>query len=74
MADDLSSPDKPVRFEFVEVSLARVIDPDERRYLRRIEMSFNLSDDKVDRLIRAARQMLRESPNLTGALAAIEDP
>ena len=70
----MSSSDSPVRFEFVEVSLARVIDPDERRYLRRIETSFNLSDEKVDRLIRAARQVLRESPNLSGALTAIEDP
>jgi len=72
MAAELSTPEKPVRFEMVEVSFARVADPGERDYLRRIETSFNLSDEKVDRLIAAARQVLRDSPELARAIDWLE--
>jgi NTE family protein len=71
-ARQLSRPDAPVRFEFVEVGFEQVADPDEREALRRIETSFTLSDEKVDRLIAAGRQVLRESPEFQRALRALE--
>jgi len=71
MAEEVSTPEKPVRFVMIDVSFARVQDPDERRMLRRIETSFNLSDEKVDRLMGAARRVLRESPQLGEALEII---
>jgi NTE family protein len=73
LAEDLSTPAKPVRFRYVEVSFAEVPDPEERKYLRGIETSFHLSDKKVDRLIEAARQLVRESPELAEALALVNE-
>jgi hypothetical protein len=63
-----------VRFEFVEVGFEQVPDPDERESLRRIETSFTLSDKKVDRLIAAARQILRESDAYQRALRVLNEP
>jgi NTE family protein len=73
-ARQLSRPDAPVRFEFVEVGFSQVADSEEREALRRIETSFTLSDEKVDRLIAAARQILRESPEFQRALRVLGDP
>jgi NTE family protein len=70
----LSRPGAPVRFEFIEVGFEQVADPDERDYLRRIETSFRLSDEKVDRLIAAARQVLRESEAFQRALRVLDAP
>jgi NTE family protein len=72
LAQQLSTPEKPVRFEMVEVSFDRVTDPDEQRRLSRIETSLTLSDQKIDRLIAAARQVLRESPELARAIEWLE--
>jgi len=69
LARDLSTPEKPVRFQIVELSFEKIPDEEERRFLRRIETSFGLSDKKVDRLIGAARQLLRDSKEFQEALA-----
>ena len=50
------------------MSFQAVEDPVERAYLDGIETSFNLSDEKVDRLIAAGRQVLRDSPGYGRAL------
>ena len=73
LAEDLSTPEKPVHFRHVEVSFAKLSDPDEQRYLRRIETSFNLSDKKVDRLIAAARRLVAESSELAEALSLVDE-
>lgn len=58
----ISTPEHPVTFNFVEVSFGAVADETERDALNRIGTSFSLSDEEVDRLISAARKVLRESP------------
>jgi uncharacterized tellurite resistance protein B-like protein len=63
-----------VRFEFVEVGFSQVADSEEREALRRIETSFTLSDEKVDRLIAAARRVLRDSPEFQRALRVLGEP
>jgi NTE family protein len=70
----LSRPGAPVRFEFVEVGFAQVADPDAREALRSIETSFSLSDEKVDRLISAGREVLRDSPAFRRALKVLDAP
>jgi NTE family protein len=50
-----------VTFHFVEVSFDRVRDEEERRFLNGIGTNFDLSDEEVDRLIAAGREVLRES-------------
>jgi NTE family protein len=67
-ARDLSRPGAPVHFELVDVSFGKLADPEEREYLQGIETSFHLSDEKVDRLIAAARRVVRNSPELARAI------
>ncbi len=58
----LSTPERPVTSDFAQVSIDVVRDKAERDYLNTIGTSFDLSDEEVDRLIAAARKVLRESP------------
>ena len=60
-AKDASTPERPVTFHFVEVSFDRVQDDSERDFLNSIGTNFALDDEQVDRLIAAAREVLRES-------------
>jgi hypothetical protein len=56
------------------VGFEQVADADDRDYLRRIETSFQLSDEKVDRLIAVSRQVLRESQAFQRALQVLSQP
>ncbi len=58
----LSTPERPVTFDFAHVSIDVVRDKAERDYLNTIGTSFDLGDEEVDRLIAAARKVLRDSP------------
>jgi NTE family protein len=60
----ISTPDRPVTMDFVEVSFQAVQDATKRRYLNNIGTNFDLNDEQVDRLISAAREVLRVSPEL----------
>jgi len=65
---EVSTPEKPVTFYFVDVSFNHVDDDDERDFLNRIGTNLDLSDEQVDRLIAAARKVLRESPDFQSFL------
>ena len=54
--------------DLVELSFEQVKDADERNYLDRIPTSFTLSGGEVDRLRRAARLLVEESPELRNFL------
>ena len=56
-----SSPQRPVTFDFVEVSFNAVKDDDQRSALNRIGTNFDLEDEEVDLLISAADKVLRGS-------------
>jgi NTE family protein len=56
-----STPQRAVTFHLVDVSFAAVDDDSERDFLNGIGTNFDLSDEQVDRLIAAARKVLRES-------------
>jgi hypothetical protein len=58
---DKSTPEHPVSFHFVEVNFEQVRDDGERDFLNSIGTNFDLNDEQVDRLIDAARKVLRES-------------
>ncbi len=64
----ISTPQRPVTFDFAQVSIDVVRDDAERRYLNDIGTSFDLGDEEIDRLIVAARKVLRESPELRAFL------
>jgi len=59
----ISTPQQPVTFDFVEVSFNAVRDAEQRRALNDIGTNFDLSDDEVDLLITTSGQVLRESPD-----------
>ena len=69
LASELSSPARPVRFRYIELSFGQLADAKEQRFLSRIETSFTLSNRKIDRLIEAGRRLVRESPELAEALS-----
>jgi NTE family protein len=73
-ARQLSRPGRPVAFQLIELGFEQVEDAQERAFLQQIETSFNLSDEKVDRLIAAGRQLVRGSAELRQALAIFEEP
>jgi NTE family protein len=50
---------KGVDFHFIEVNFSEHPDPAERDYLKRLPTSFVLTDEAVDHLIAAGRQVLR---------------
>jgi NTE family protein len=61
-SEQVSTPEHPISFDFVEVSFEWVKDDTERHFLNNIGTSFDLKDDEVDHLISAARKVLYESP------------
>ena len=52
-----SRPGRPVSFDFVEVSFEHVRDEAQRKKLNQVGTNFHISDEQVDLLIAAARQM-----------------
>ena len=69
-AEQVSTPENPVRYHFVEVSFEKAADGAELDYPNNIGTNFNLSDKEVDRLISAAGQILRQSPEFKAFLDA----
>ena len=59
--EQVSTPEHPVSFDFIEVSFESVKDDAERDSLNNIGTNFDLNDEQVDHLISAAGQVLRES-------------
>ena len=58
-----STPQRPVTFDFVEVSFNQVHDENQRQALNNIGTNFDLDDEEVDLLIKAADEVLRASPD-----------
>jgi NTE family protein len=55
--ESVFAPDADVYF--INASLSELEDPDERDYLMKIPTTLHLTDDQVDRLLRAATQLIR---------------
>jgi len=58
-----------VAFHFAEVNFSAIEDEAERDYLKRLPTSFRLSDEAVDRLIAAGRNVLRNNPQFQQLVA-----
>ncbi len=63
-----STPQRPVTFDFVEVSFNVVHNADQRQALNDIGTNFDLEDDQMDLLISAAGEVLRRSPDFQAFL------
>ena len=64
----ISTPQRPVTFDFVEVSFNQVHDKDQRQVLNNIGTNFDLKGDEVDLLIKSAGEVLRGDPEFQAFL------
>jgi len=62
-ARELSTPGRPVTPYFVQLSFRDISQLEKRQFFNRIPTSFSLTDEQVDRLISAGRDLLRSNPD-----------
>jgi len=67
----VSTADHPVESHFVRLSLA-ALDPSQKPFFNEVPTSFALSDEQVDRLIEAGRELLRNDPTFQHLLRQLE--
>lgn len=61
-AKALSTPERPVNPHFIQLGFRDVPEPKLRLFFNRVPTSFDLSDEQVDKLIKAGRELLRRNP------------
>jgi NTE family protein len=73
-AEEMSTPGKPVIPYLIRVDIQDTRDPESLQFLNRIPTSFRLSDEQVDRLIAAGRDLLRGNGIYQDFLAELRNP
>ena len=68
-AGAMSTPERPVTPYFAQVGFEDIRDPQALRFFNRIPTSFSLTEEQVDRLIEAGRELLRDNPEFKRLLA-----
>ena len=69
----LSTPEKPVKAHFIEVSIQDIQHPELLAFFDAIPTSFALDDEQVDKLIKAGRDLLRNNVEFQQLLTDIEN-
>ncbi|MCG6899988.1 MAG: patatin-like phospholipase family protein [Gammaproteobacteria bacterium] len=62
-AQDISTPDFPIKPYFVKLGFIDIEQPEQRRFFNEIPTSFTLSEEQVNRLIEAGHELLRNNPD-----------
>lgn len=70
--NELSTPEKPVSPYFIQIRFDDVTDPQQRQFLNEVPTSFDLTDEQVDALIQAGRNLLRNNPTFKDLLMDIK--
>jgi NTE family protein len=65
----VSTPERPVNAHFVHLTFNGLEAPEDRQFINSVPTSFDLSDEQVDRVIAAGRELLREHPEFQRFLA-----
>ena len=60
-AESLSTPQRPVTPHFIQLSFRDVPEPHLRLFFNQVPTSFDLTDEQVDKLIEAGRELLRRN-------------
>jgi NTE family protein len=68
-AEALSTPESQVTPYYMDIGFTDIAHPESRRFFNAIPTSFSLSDEQVDRLIEAGRELLRNNPDYQRLLA-----
>ena len=71
-AKELSVPERPVTPYFIQISFRDIQEVEKRMFFNRIPTSFALSDQQVDRLIAAGRELLRNNPDFQQFVADLD--
>jgi NTE family protein len=71
-AKELSTPERPVTPYFIQISFRDIQQSDTRVFFNRIPTSFSVSDEQVDRLIAAGRELLRNNPDFQRFVADLD--
>ncbi|MEA3275159.1 MAG: hypothetical protein U9Q81_07720 [Pseudomonadota bacterium] len=66
---EVSTPGRPVTSDFIQVGFRDVEQPEMRQFFNRVPTSFSLTDEQVDKLIAAGRELLRGNPDYQRFLA-----
>jgi NTE family protein len=62
-AKDLATPGAHVSPYFIQLGFRDIKQPERRRFFNQLPTSFSLTDDQVEKLIAAGRQILRDNPD-----------
>lgn len=73
-ADALSIPERPVSPHFIQLGFHDVPEPKLRLFFNQVPTSFDLTDEQVDKLIKAGRELLRRNPEFQRLVAALNHP
>jgi NTE family protein len=68
-AEDLSTPGRQVQSHFIQLGFNDIDRPDLLQFFNLIPTSFDLSDEQVDKLIEAGRELIRSNPDFQSLLA-----
>jgi NTE family protein len=70
-AEQASTPQQTVEPHFIQVGFHDFLEHDTLQFFNRIPTSFDLSDEQVDRLISAGRELLRRDPEFQRLVAEL---
>jgi len=62
-AQELSTAEQGIDPYFIQVDFAGIADVEQRQYLNQVPTSFTLTDEQVDALIAAGRELLLANPD-----------
>lgn len=70
-ARELSTPARPVTPYFIQVGFRDIRQPEQLRFFNQVPTSFSLTDEQVDKLIAAGRELLRSNPDYQRFVAGL---
>jgi NTE family protein len=70
-AREMSTPSRPVTPHFIQLSFRDIPHPETRNFFNRIPTTFSLTDEQVDKLIAAGRELLRNNPDFQRFVAGL---
>ena len=70
-AQELSTPERPVKHYFIQLSFEHIQETDTRLFFNQMPTSFSLSDEQADKAIKAGHLLLRMNPDYQSLLAEL---
>lgn len=68
-SEKLSADGDPITTYFIDISIEEMQQPEARQFFNKVPTSFSLTDEQVDRLIKAGRELLRSHPQFQQLLS-----